>query len=288
MKTVKIRHLLTKGYEILKSSHIDSYIIDSQLILQSILNKDKVYLITNMDEEVDNENVQKFMELIQLRKRNMPVKYILGKCEFMGIDFKVYHGTLIPRPDTEVLVNEVLEILKINSFKSVCDVGCGTGAIGISLAYYSEDIIVDCFDISEAALKNTEENIMLNNVSKRVRAVQSDLLRVPIDQGLRYDVIVSNPPYIKEKDIESLMSDVKDYEPLLALSGGEDGLDFYRQITKQAEKCLNPGGYICFEIGYDQMETVGEILKRSNFQVVKGVKDLAGLDRVIIAKGNFL
>lgn len=288
MKKLKIKEALKKGYEILKASKIESYIIDSQLLLQSVLNKNKVYLLTNMDKEIDNSNVERFMAMIKLRKKYMPVKYILGKCEFMGIDLNIHQGVLIPRPDTEILVSEVLEVLNAEGYTKVCDIGCGSGAIGVSLAYYNKNISVDCFDISSIALKNTEENIKLNGLCKRVNAIYSDLLSVAIENGYHYDTIVSNPPYIKEDDIDSLMKDVKEYEPHSALSGGKDGLDFYKKITKQAVHCLNPGGYLCFEIGFDEMNSVSEILRDSNFHIVKGLKDLAGLDRVIIAKGNFL
>lgn len=288
MKILKIKDVLIKGYQILKENDIESYIIDCQLLLQNVLNKDKIYLIINMDEEIDNNSFKKFMSLVELRKKNMPVKYILGKCEFMGIDLTINEGVLIPRPDTEILVEEVLKIINNEKLRKISDVGCGSGAIGISLAHFNKKIEVDCYDISSYALNNTNENIKLNNMQDRINVVYSDLLSTAISKELSYDLIVSNPPYVKNEDINTLMKDVKDYEPYTALAGGIDGLDFYRDITKQAVHLLRPGGYICYEIGYDQMESVGNILKKSNFDVIKRVKDLAGHDRVIIGKGNFL
>lgn len=288
MKILKIKDVLSKGYQILKENDIESYIIDCQLLLQSVINKDKIYLIINMNEEIDNNSFKKFMSLVELRKKNMPVKYILGKCEFMGIDFIINEGVLIPRPDTEILVEEVLKIIDNEKLIKISDVGCGSGAIGISLGHYNKNIEVDCYDISSYALENTKENIKLNNMQDRINVIYSDLLSTAISKKLSYDLIVSNPPYIKNEDINTLMKDVKDYEPYTALAGGMDGLDFYRDITKQAVCALRPGGYICYEIGYDQMESVSKILKKSNFEIIKRVKDLSGHDRVIIGKGNFL
>ena len=164
----------------------------------------------------------------------MPIKYILGECEFMAMDFIVKPGVLIPRPDTEILVEEVIKIVKEEGYTRICDVCSGSGAIGIAIAQFVESAKVVLYDISHDAIDVSNFNIKRFNLSHRVKVEFSDLLKAPIDQNKKFEVIVSNPPYIREDVIPTLMEDVKNYEPYIALSGGEDGLDFYRRITKES------------------------------------------------------
>ena len=213
----------------------------------------------------------------------MPVKYILGRCEFMGLNFIVREGVLIPRPDTEVLVEEVNKIVEKFDYKNICDLCCGSGIIGISIANYTKVINVISYDISPVACEVTQENIVNLNLLSKVKVKCSDLLSDAISLGKTFDVVVSNPPYIKEAEIETLMEDVKKYEPHIALNGGIDGLDFYRKITKQSYKVLNAGGMLAFEIGFDQKYEVGEILLENGYERHYGIKDLSGKDRAIIA-----
>lgn len=279
---ITIGELLNSGVEVLKQENIESYLLDTQLILAKILNRDRISIITNRDESVDISVKDDFDKLIKLRKDKMPIKYILGETEFMGLILKVEEGVLIPRPDTEVLVEKANQAIKDKNYKAICDLCCGTGAIGIALASMNKDTDVFCIDISEKAEEITKFNISKNNLEDRVRFIKSDLLEEALKNDIKYDAIVSNPPYIKEADIETLMEDVKNYEPHLALSGGEDGLDFYRKITEQASKCLTAGGMLAFEIGYDQREEVISLLKKFNFSNIEGLKDLAGNDRVVV------
>lgn len=279
---ITIGELLNSGVEILKAENIESYVLDTQLILAKVLNRDRIAVITNRDELVDIEVKEKFDELIQQRKEKMPIKYIIGETEFMGINLKVEEGVLIPRPDTEVLVEKAHEVIKEKGYKSICDMCSGSGAIGIALASMIEDIKVSCIDISEKAEKITKFNIEKNNLKDRVEFVKSDLFQASLSNEIKYDSIISNPPYIKDSDIEDLMEDVRNYEPRLALSGGEDGLFFYRKITEQSIKCLVPGGMLAFEIGYDQREEVSGILKNFGFSDIEVLKDLAGNDRVVV------
>jgi len=278
-----IQQLLTKSYEELKKAEIQSYIIDCQLLLGKVLNIDRMAILTNKDFKLSERNIDEFMKLIEQRKKKMPVKYILGRCEFMGINFIVREGVLIPRPDTEVLVEEVTKIVKKFDFKDICDLCCGSGIIGISIANYTKETNIMSYDISPVACEITQENIVNFDLLSRVKVKCSDLLSDAIDLGKTFDVVVSNPPYIKDAEIETLMEDVKKYEPHIALSGGKDGLDFYRKISKQSYGVLNAGGMLAFEIGYDQNYEVGEILLENGYESQYGIKDLSGKDRVIMA-----
>lgn len=279
---MKIGEALTKAYSILKDENIDTYIIDAQLLLQKVLQKDKVFIIINRDLEIKESEKEEFFRLLNIRKSKMPVKYILGECEFMGMNFTIKEGVLIPRGDTEILVEKALEEIDKNKYKRVCDVCCGSGAIGISIGKLNESAQVICLDISDTACQVTQENINKFNVSDRVKVIKSDLLNEAIKNHLTFDIILSNPPYIREAEIPSLMEDVKNYEPYIALSGGADGLDFYRKITKQSLELLEAGGMLAYEIGYDQREDVERILLENAFTNIVCLKDLAGLDRVVI------
>ena len=244
----KIGELLIDGNKILKEANIDTYILDTQLLLGKVLGKDKLHLITNKEEEVSKFKEREFYSLIEKRKNKMPISYILKTTEFMSLDLHVEEGVLIPRGDTEILVEETLKFMDEDKEYEVCDLCCGSGAIGISIAYLRE---------------NTKVDLVIN-------------------QQKKYDILVSNPPYIKEEVIDTLMEDVKDYEPHTALSGGNDGLDFYRRIVDDSDKILKENGILAFEIGHDQGEEVSNLMIEKGYKNVRVVKDLAGLDRVVI------
>jgi release factor glutamine methyltransferase len=278
---VNIGEVLLEAYEILKKIQIESYLLDSQLLLSKVLNKDKLFIMLNRDFNLSKNQEEEFFRLIKLRESKMPTKYILGECEFMGMNFIVKPGVLIPRPDTEVLVEEVIKHIKEKAYTKVCDVCCGSGAIGIAIAEFIKDASVMMYDISYDALAVSKLNIERLELCKRVQVESSDLLQVAISENKKFQVIVSNPPYIREDVIPTLMDDVKNYEPYIALSGGSDGLDFYRRITKESLLVLEEGGLLAFEIGYDQKEEVMNILSKSGFKNIECIKDLSGNDRVI-------
>lgn len=283
---VKVQELLTKGYEELKSNNIDSYMLDCQLILGKVLNLDRMSIITNRDMEVDENACNEYYKLIGKRKNKMPIKYITESCEFMGLNFFVKDGVLIPRPDTEILVEEAIKEIKQKKSVRICDLCCGSGAIGISIAKNIDFVYVDCCDISDVSEEVTKKNIQTFGLEERVAFVKSDLLKYALEEGLQFDVVVSNPPYIRTEVIPTLMEDVKDYEPYIALWGGEDGLDFYRKITEQSRSTLKIGGILAYEIGYDQAKEVSDILVNSGYINVKVIKDLAGNDRVVTGIKN--
>lgn len=280
----KIGELLTYGYERLKIRNIDSYRLDTELLLGKVLNKDRLSLLINRDYEVDEAKIEEYHYIIGLREKRMPVKYILGECEFMGLNFNIRKGVLIPRPDTETLVEEALNKIKENEFKKVCDVCSGSGVIGISIAKLIDSVSVRCCDKFPIACEVTKENISKFSLEDRVKVVRSDLLQSFVLEDEKFDLIVSNPPYIKENVIDTLMDDVKNYEPYEALCGGKDGLKFYRKIVDQSLGLLNKGGIIMFEIGDDEKEGVELILEQNGFSDIESKKDLAGRDRVVAGK----
>lgn len=278
-----IEELVNAGTTALKENGIDTARLDAELLLGSVIEKNRVYLISHNEESVISENADKYFALIEKRRNKMPVKYILNKCEFMGIDLYVEEGVLIPRDDTELLVEEVLKNIEENEEKSVCDLCSGSGAIGIAIAKLRKNIKVDLIDYYPIPEKVSLINVEKNNLKDRVNFIKSDLLEKPIEDGKVFDIIVSNPPYIEEEEIGKLMADVKNYEPHTALSGGADGLDFYRKIIVQSKNVLKDGGILAFEIGYNQGEAVKFLMEEQNFKDVRVIKDFASLDRIVIA-----
>lgn len=282
-----IVELINIGAKTLNEVKIDSARLDAQLLLGKVLDKNKIYIITNKEEKVSNKDKKRYLALIKKRKAKMPIKYILGEGDFMGLDFFLEEGVLIPRSDTEVLVEQVLKMIPENEESEVCDLCCGSGAIGIALAHYRKNIRVECIDFYAVPEKITKKNIARNHVEDRVNYIKSDLLEVSINEEKKYNVIVSNPPYIKEEEIDNLMQDVKNYEPRTALSGGEDGLLFYRKIVDQSKKVLIDEGILSFEIGYDQGEIVKNLMEDNGYEEVRVIKDLSGLDRVVYGKFSY-
>ena len=275
---MKISDVLKLTAERLKNAKIESATLDAKLLLCEYLKKDKLYLIVNSQEEIEIDD--NFEVLVNRRENHEPMQYILGKAEFYGLDFNVNPNVLIPRPDTEILVERVVEFVKNNPY-TIMDIGTGSGCIPISIAKNCKNAKLYTIDISEKATATAIENALLNNVQEKITFLNMDILQdFPY---LELDCIVSNPPYIEEYVIPTLMKDVKDYEPRIALSGGDDGLIFYRRIIKKACETLKKDGLIAFEIGYNQAQAVTKLLADSNFNKIEVIKDLAGLDRVITA-----
>lgn len=283
-----IGELLSESNEQLKNVS-ETYILDGQLMVEKVIGKDRIYIMTNRYEKLTLDHETEFRELLQKRKNNMPMKYILGHTEFMGIEFYIEKGVLIPRNDTEILVENALDIIKSmgNCEVKICDLCCGSGAIGLSLAKFLDNVTVDLIDIEEIPEKVTGINIERLGLEKRCRFIHSDLLKKAIEENKKYQILVSNPPYIKASDIDELMKDVKDYEPKKALDGGCDGLDFYREIAKESLKVLEEDGYIVFEIGHDQRQDVESILKDNEYKNIRTIQDLAGKDRVVLGQKIF-
>ncbi|WP_058486230.1 peptide chain release factor N(5)-glutamine methyltransferase [Defluviitalea phaphyphila] len=275
-----IKEILTQGKGILRDSKIETWALDSEILLCHVLNLSRVQLFTHSEDEVLKEDEIKYKELICKRAKRVPIQYLINKQEFMSLPFYVNKNVLIPRRDTENLVELVLEILDKEKKYDILDMCTGSGCIGISIAYFLPKSRVIASDISKDSLKVAKYNAKINGVDDRIEFVNSDLFKnISIKDKL--DMIISNPPYIPTKDIDNLMEEVKKYEPIKALDGGEDGLDFYRIITRESIEYLKPKGILMFEIGYNQGKMVSNILKSHGFINVNIKKDLAGFDRIV-------
>lgn len=257
--------------------------LDVEILLQKALGGvDRLYIHLNLSEELEIEQEEIFLRLIEERLKGRPIAYIVNNREFMGLDFYVKEGVLIPRPDTEILVEEIIELCKDKDDLDILDIGTGSGAITVSLAKYIEKSRLTSLDISEIALEIAKKNAKSNGVIGKINFIKSDLFQQIVGTNLKFDIIVSNPPYIRKRDIDELHTQVKDYEPYNALEGGIDGLDFYRNITEQSKNYLKPGGILAYEVGHDQVEEVVKIMQNNGYNKIYIKKDLQGIDRVVI------
>jgi release factor glutamine methyltransferase len=281
-----LRDALKKGIEILKYANIDAPAVEAGVMLCSVLECDRVYIYAHENRVLSDEERTKFFSMIKMRTKGMPVQYITGHQEFMSLDFIVKPGVLIPRQDTEVVVEFVMGYTKSLSSHvgplKILDIGTGSGCIAISLAHYINNSFVTGLDISEEALEIAGLNALRLGVADRVAFEKCDVLSKLKGQRFRqqYDIIVSNPPYIPEGDIAGLQREVKDYEPAIALDGGKDGLDFYRSIVSSALNCLKPHGLLAFEVGMGQAKTVKRLME-ANFYDIKTIKDISKIERVV-------
>ena len=258
--------------------------LDVEIFLQKALGDvDRIYIHLNLNKELTKEQYDEFLGYINDRINGRPVAYIVGNREFMGLDFFVKEGVLIPRPDTETLVEEIIQLCKNkNEEINIVDIGTGSGAITVSLAKYIENSKITSLDISDIPLEVGKINAVNNGVDNRIEFLKSDVFTAIKNTEKKFDIIVSNPPYIPKKDIETLHTQVKDYEPYNALEGGEDGLDFYRQITEESVQYLKQGGILAYEVGHDQSEDVSKIMKHHGYDKIYTKKDIQGIDRVVI------
>lgn len=247
---------------------------DAFVLWQEAFGLNRTGYLINADKEADSNLYPKYMMLINRRCTRMPLQYITGKAYFMGLEFKVTPAVLIPRFDTEILVEEVLKYVDTES--TVLDMCTGSGCIAVSIASLSKATVTGV-DISHEALEIAKGNAEHNQVST-VEFLESNMFQ---NVTGTFDVIVSNPPYIPTKDVLELMPEVKEHEPMMALDGSEDGLFFYRILAEQAADFLNPEGLLIMEIGYNQAEDVKKLLANNNFIGIRVIKDLAGHDRVV-------
>jgi release factor glutamine methyltransferase len=328
MKQDTVRDLAQRGFTRLRQAGVDSPRLDAELLLAKALGKDRVFLHLNPDFCPEDEAVREFLTLVERRAAGEPVQYLTGVQEFMGLEFAVNPSVLIPRTDTETLVEAVLERLeacrKTRSLQStaaaagrepvpgvICgsqaapgpwadsrregaaangsvpavlalDLGTGSGAIAVSLAYYCKGLSVKAVDISAEALRLARENALRHGVADRVKFIQGDLFSPFEGTGIKFDLIVSNPPYISGEGMERLQREVR-HEPPHALHGGTDGLDFYKRIAADSSRHIIRGGLLAVEIGHDQAEAVQSILDQTGaYTGIEVVRDLAGRDRVVL------
>ena len=281
---VTIEKLLKDGIEIIKKRDYNNPLLDVQLILSHLLQKDKVYLHLHRKDEVDDLLTEKFYQMAEKRSAGYPLQYMTNSQEFMGLDFYVQEDVLVPRPDTETLVEKIIKIVNNSEMKDkpikILDIGTGSGAIAVSLAYYLKNSFVTAIDISDTALETANINIKKQSL-ENIKTVKADIFVESLTDE-KYHIVVSNPPYIEREIIKELPIEVSTYEPKLALDGGVEGLDFYRRIVKVFEKIHEEKALLCVEIGHNQKTAVEEIFLNSKlFQVIETDKDLGGNDRVV-------
>lgn len=277
-----IMEAIKKGMIELKNSNIESPKLKSRLLMQFILNKPRQYVIVNDMEELNENEERKYFDAILKIRKGIPLEHITHQKEFMKLNFFVDENVLIPRQDTEILVEEVIKIAQKTNAKKILDLCTGSGAIAVSLAKYLPKSEITAIDISNEALKIAKKNAINNQVEHQITFISSDMFTNLNDE--KFDIIVSNPPYIKRNVIESLDEEVKK-EPYIALDGGEDGLYFYKKIISESYKYLRYGGYLCLEIGFDQKIDVIELIENEEkFENTYSKKDLYDNDRIIVTK----
>lgn len=277
---MRINELLEIGIEKLKTSQIKEPISIARRIMCFVLKKDKIYLVTNGNEEVEQSTKTEFLEAISKIQKHIPIQYITKKQEFMKMDFYVDENVLIPQPDTEIVVEEAIDIINRNKLSKVLDMCTGSGILAISIAKYTDASKITAVDISEKALEVAEKNAISNDVNTKIKFIKSDMFK---NISEKFDLIISNPPYIRTDVIKTLSEEVKN-EPILALDGGIKGLDFYNIIAENAKKYLNENGYLVLEIGYDQKTEVVNLLEAQEYSEIRVIKDMGGNDRVIVCK----
>jgi len=287
MDTWSITKILNWTTQYFKDHGIEWPHLEAEILLAHALNVKRIQLYIQHVKVLNNEELAYCKGLIGRRIKHEPIAYITGYQPFMGIDFIVTPDVLIPRPETEKLVEIAIDISRFTFHDSpftIVDVGTGSGAIAVSLAKFIPQAMIIGIDLSSAALEVAKQNAQKHNVTDRCQFMQGNLLD-PLKAMEKVDLIISNPPYIPTKDIPTLMADVKDYEPHSALAGGDDGLDYIRQLLEQAPKLLTANGLLLLEFGFGQAETINDYAK-DKFSEIKIIKDNAGIDRIFWGKSR--
>lgn len=288
-----VQEVLKDAVERLEKTGALTPLLDAEVLLCEVLGIDRLYLYIQRGRSLNQEACDSFEGLLEKRIQGVPLQYILRRQEFMGLDFYVEEGVLIPRADTEILVEIVLQWAKEEfAFESrqtslnIVDLGTGSGAITVSLAKYIEKVHIYSVDLSEKALCIGQKNAEQNDVLDKITFLQGDLMQPLAERGLfgQIDILVSNPPYIPAKEIDRLQIEVARYEPRMALDGGEDGLDFYRRIIAQGDQLLRHGGRMALEVGHDQADAVKNMMvHKKSYSNIEKHRDLAGIERVVTA-----
>ena len=284
MSRKNLKSVLKYGRERLREFGIDGYALDAEVLLRHAAGLDRVTLLTNHEIKLNDQVIEEYEKYLLLRQRRMPVAYITKNVEFMSLPMHIDKRALIPRPDTEILVEGALALIdglsNRNSGRpiSVLELCTGSGCVAIALAYYRPGIQVTATDLYDDALQLASGNAKCYSACSNIKFLKGDLY-TPVS-GLKFDIVIANPPYIPSADIETLCDDVKLYEPAPALDGGADGLDFYRRLCGGAMNMLNPGGFVMFEIGFDQGAAVAKLLTEAGF-ITEVIPDLSGHDRVV-------
>ncbi len=289
-----VRGLLKRGIEQLRVAKVSSYTLTSELLLLQATGRDRTWIYSHPDEVLPLEAADKFLALVRRRASGEPTQHLTGKQEFWGLDFEVSPDVLIPRPETEHLIEVALDRLAVRELRAgrdprltgknitLIDIGTGSGCIAVALAKELPDAEVYATDISAKALEIAKRNAARHGLSERIRFAESDLLQaVPL---LTFDLIVSNPPYVGLCEADTLAIEVRDHEPPQALYGGQEGYELYGDLILQAGRQLKPGGLLVLELGHNSLAAVQPLLDASAWTNVGGTKDLAGIDRVLSAE----
>ena len=277
---MNIQSALTEGLNILKNKSILSAKLDSEILMAKALGKKREYIILNNDKIIKEQNLKYFKKLVHERATRKPIAYLLKKKSFWNSEFYVNKNTLIPRPDTEIILEQVLKFTKNKNYLNILDIGVGSGCILLSILKERKNFYGTGIDISRNSLDICKMNAKKLLLERRVKFFKSDVDKFAIG---KYDLIVSNPPYIKTSDLKYLESDVIKFEPKLALDGGLDGLSVIRKVIKKSSELLKKNGKFILEIGFDQKNKVIKLLNNKGFYINSTVKDLANNDRCIIS-----
>ena len=271
---------IQNAYQKLKNNNIRSALLDSELLMANVINKSREYILLNFNKNINKEDFVNFQNLVTQRSKGKPIAYLTNKKVFWKYEFFVNENVLIPRPDTEIIVEHVLKIYKNKNKISFLDIGFGSGCIMLSIIKERKDFRATGVDISNHALKVCKINAYKLGVKNRVKLFNSDIDKFSLG---KYDLIISNPPYIKNLDLKYLEKDVIKFEPKLALDGGLDGISEIRKVIKKSSELIKNGGKLILEIAYNQKKEVKRLLKRNGFYINSVVKDLANNDRCIIS-----
>jgi len=277
---MNIQSALSEGLNILKKKSILSAKLDSEILMAKALGKKREYIILNNDKIIKEQNLEYFKKLVQERATRKPIAYLLNKKSFWNSEFNVNKNTLIPRPDTEIILEQILKFTKNKNYLNILDIGVGSGCILLSVLKERKNFYGTGIDISRNSLDICKMNAKKLLLERRVKFFKSDVDKFAIG---KYDLVVSNPPYIKTSDLKYLESDVIKFEPKLALDGGLDGLSVIRKVIKKSSELLKKNGKFILEIGFDQKNKVIKLLNNKGFYINSTVKDLANNDRCIIS-----
>ena len=277
---MKLEMVIKKTHQKLKSNNIKSALLDSEILLSKAINKSREFIILNQDHDVSEKEYDYLREIVNQRIKGKPLAYITGKKFFWKYEFFVNEKVLIPRPDTEIIVEQILKIYQKKKNINFLDIGFGSGCILLSILKEKKDFLATGVDISNHALKVCKINAYKLGVSNRVRLFKSDIDKFSMG---KYDLITSNPPYINNLDFKYMEKDVINFEPKLALDGGLDGLSEIRKVVIKSSELIKNNGKLILEIGYNQKKEVKQLLRQNSFYINSVIKDLAGHDRCIIS-----
>ena len=280
--TITISAAIREGAELFQEAGLAEARREAGGLLQHVIGHDRTFVLAHPEQQLTETQLQTFRELLSRRAAGEPLQYLTSQQSFFGLEFEVASGVLIPRPETELLVELALQTLQGWQAPRICDVGTGSGCIAITLLHERTDAHAVAIDISDAALEIAKRNAARHAVESRLTLVQSNCFSSLSPDEFSFDLIVSNPPYVEEDALAGLQREVRDHEPRVALAGGPDGLDVVRHLLRESSAFLKPGGYLLIEIGFSQAAAVESLLEKQAW-VTKGIRpDLQGIPRVVV------